>query len=309
MNRTLRVVAGLSTALLLAVVATELKASVLYSQNFNTDVSASWTTTQGPGTNVATFAYDYSALGIPPAPGSSGTLGLRLQANTTGVTTAQALTGLSTSPNGQSFSGDYRMTLYSWQNYGGSGTTMLSTYTIGAVGDTAQRPGGTIQGIMFGATSDGGSASDYRAYDPGSDGTQILTAGTYAAGGQNNTAAYYSTVFPGAALSPAVQGPVLGSPAGTPAFTWQRVDIKKQGNIVTWLLNRKLIATVNLALVDPILGTNIALGQSDINNTGPTNPNLVFGLVDNLVVVAIPEPTSLLLLGIAGIGMLARRSR
>jgi hypothetical protein len=289
-------------------VGTSVSAAVLYSETFESDVSASWTTNQGPAasTNVATFGYDYSALGIPAAPGVSTTRGLRLQAN---IGTTGTLGGISTSPNGQSFTGDYVVRFNAWQNYGGTGgTTTLNTYTIGATGNTAQRPGGTIEGILFASSTDGGTASDYRAYDPGSDGVQITAPGTYAAGSQNNTAAYYETaVFPGSASAPAIQGTGLTAPDGTPAFSWQRVEIYKIGSTVNWLINGKIVATVNLATVDPLVGSNIALGQSDINN-GVNNANLVFGLIDNLVVDStVPEPTSLTAL--AGAALVLRRRR
>jgi hypothetical protein len=295
-------------AVVSACLASASQAAVLFTENFESDVSANWTTTAGPGTNVATFGYDYSVLGIPSPTGSGSTLGLRLQANTTGVTTAQAITGLSTSPNGQSFTGDYVVRFHAWQNYGGTGTTMMNTYTIGATGATSQRPGGTIEGVLFASTSDGGSAADYRAYGPGNLGVQITSAGTYAAGSQNNSAAYYATVFPGGATSPAVQGPVQTSPAGTPAFTWQLVEITKLGDIVTWEVNDKLIATVNLSQQAALVGSNIALGESDINNSGPSDANLVFGLIDNLVIETIPEPTSLSAVALGGL-LVARRRK
>jgi hypothetical protein len=303
----LRLAAGLCAVLLCSAMTSMATAAILYSEKFDSDVSANWTTATGPGTHAATFGYDYSVLGIPAAPGNAAndTKGLRLQGNMSSV--ASGTTGFSTSPNGQSFSGDYVITFSAWQNYGGSGTTMMNTYSLGTNGTTGQYPG-SVTGIMFASTSDGGSASDYRAYGPGNGGVQITTAGTYAAGSQNNSNVYYNTPFPGGATSPAVQGPTLISPAGTPAFTWVQTEITKIGNIVTWKANGSLIATVDLSAQAALGGTNIALGHSDINATGPSDPNLVFGLIDNLTVTSIvPEPTSLSLLGLAGVAALFRR--
>src|SRR5436305_9996846 len=98
-------------------------AAILYSDNFNVDTSANYTVNVAPAANAstqqATFAYDYSALGIPPAPGSADTLGLRLRANIPGSAAAPVTTrpagvqsGLSVSPTGQNFGTNYQATFY-----------------------------------------------------------------------------------------------------------------------------------------------------------------------------------------------------
>ncbi len=66
--------------------AARVSAVELFSDNFNTNTSANWTvnkapTAVDPNKQTAQFAFDYSAFGIPSAPGSSDTLGLRLRAN------------------------------------------------------------------------------------------------------------------------------------------------------------------------------------------------------------------------------------
>lgn len=85
--------------------------AVLYSENFDTDSSANWTlffaSNDGVPDYSATFAYDYSAQGIPPAPhGTGDTLGLFLTANKDTTGTAAAI---NLYPNGQSFSGNYAL--------------------------------------------------------------------------------------------------------------------------------------------------------------------------------------------------------
>ena len=59
-------------------------AAVIFSDDFNVNSSANWTVNVAPTANAslqsAEFAYDYAAFGVPPAPGSLDTLGLRLRA-------------------------------------------------------------------------------------------------------------------------------------------------------------------------------------------------------------------------------------
>src|SRR6476646_1371293 len=102
-------------------------AITLFSDNFNTNTSASWTvnkapTATDPNKQKADFAFDYSAFGIPAAPGSADTLGLRLRANLpldgsgneTNARPTGTASGLSVSPTGQSFGTSYIVTFYAW---------------------------------------------------------------------------------------------------------------------------------------------------------------------------------------------------
>ena len=98
----------------------------------------------------------------------AGTRGLKLQANqSSGV-----FGGVSVSPNGQSFFGDYVLQFDWWENFngpapvGGSGSTQLGTFGVGTSGTSPQWPGGTQDSIWFGGTGDGNSSSDWRAYSP-----------------------------------------------------------------------------------------------------------------------------------------------
>src|SRR5262245_14615079 len=90
-----------------------------YTDDFDTNTSASWTTNASTGNNAATFSYDYSAVGIPSAPHSVGgsTKGLKLEANYNGRPAAAAFTGLSVSPTGQNFTGNYVLHADVWLNF------------------------------------------------------------------------------------------------------------------------------------------------------------------------------------------------
>jgi hypothetical protein len=70
----------------------------------------------GPTDGVAEIFFDYSTVGVPPAPNSAGTTrGLKFQANlTSGI-----FGGLSVSPTGKSFTGDVRLRFDLWQNFNG----------------------------------------------------------------------------------------------------------------------------------------------------------------------------------------------
>jgi hypothetical protein len=328
MNWTSRIAFAAAAALCVCTSAAT-QAAPLYAQNFDADDSANWTVNNGPlGFNSADVFYDYSVLGIPPAPNSAGTTrGLRLGANLRSANApATGIPGISASPTGQSFSGDYELRFDWWQNYfgpllaGGTGSTMLSTFGVMTSGSVANYAG-AADSVFFAATGEGGSGSDFRAYssqtptshpipDPGG-------FATYAAGSLNNTAALYTGLFPAGNSAPALQqtnfaGSQTGmTPAGGPGFKWHDVRINKTGAVVTWTVDGTLLATVNTAgFTTAPGGTNILFGSSDINSTTNTSANfevLAFTLIDNVQVV--PEPGSLALCALAAIGALAAGRR
>lgn len=187
-------------------------AAYLFSDDFNTNSSSRWTINYAPAANSslqdATFAFDYSAFGIPPAPGSSDTLGLRLRSNIPGgaanpVTTRPAgvTSGLSVSPTGQNFGTSYHVAFYAWVNFNGSpnangladnanseGGTHNILFAVGTsgtvplvVGNTGLVSGASMDGIGFATTGDGGITADYRVY-PKSGTISATNSGVYAAG-------------------------------------------------------------------------------------------------------------------------------
>jgi hypothetical protein len=136
-----------------------------YSENFETDPTADWTVNHHPTTiSTADFFFDYSSVGIPSAPNSGGTTrGMKLQSNLTG----DIFGGFSVSPTGLNLSGDYTLSFDAWSNYngplefGGSGSTNLSTYGILSSG-TSSNYSGAADGVWFATTGDGGSSADWR---------------------------------------------------------------------------------------------------------------------------------------------------
>src|SRR5687768_7613913 len=94
-------------ALALAVGPFRAASAALFSADFETDTTSSWNVNNnGLGTNAANFFFDYSTVGIPSAPNSTGgtTRGLKLGANlnsATAPTVSSQIPGISVSPTGQ----------------------------------------------------------------------------------------------------------------------------------------------------------------------------------------------------------------
>ena len=298
-------------------------AAISFSENFNVDPTANWTVnTAGTTTDTtADFFYDYSAIGVPPAPNGTGTRGLKMTCNNS----AAVFGGFSVSPNGQSFSGSFRLAFDMWQNYvgplgpGGSGSTQLSLYGVGTTGTTNSWIGGFTatgaQGLGFGTTLDGGSASDYRAYSSAAIGSYPSGSTVYQApgGAINNSNAYYAFYTPQAA--PAAQvglfpGQTGVTDPGETSFAWRRVVIDVADGFATWSIDGLPLAKVDLSTVT-LGGGNIFFGHDDTNATISADPNRValnVTLIDNISVGDVPEPMCLALLGL-GMPSLFRRRR
>ena len=289
----------------------------LYTQDFEVDPTATWTINDpGISDTASDFFFDYSTVGIPPAPnGSGGSRGMKLQANLTGG----VFSGYSVSPTGQDFGSSYRVTFDWWANFngpfpgGGSGSTNLSTFGVGTAGTSAQWPGGVQDSVWFGATGDGGSSVDWRAYSTAAgtgypDGSPVFSAaGT---GNRNNTHPYYAGFgnVPAPAAQLALYAQQTGNTAvGSAGMAWHEVEIVKEAGLITWFVNGLQIAQVDESTVS-LAGGNIFFGHSDINATSSADPNapaLLFTLIDNVVV--IPEPATLALLALGGLALLRKR--
>jgi hypothetical protein len=292
---------------------------VLYQENFDTDPSANWQF-NGSGTgNSADFFFDYGTVGVPPAPGGTSTRGLKVTANLA----AGVFGGGSASPIGLTLPSEYVLTAYVWQNSvgpfpgGGSGSTQLTNMSVGVSGVANEFQGGSITGVQFSVTGEGGSSADWRAYSalmPNGAGATLSTTNTpavYPAGSLNNTAAYYTAAFAGQS-PPAAQAALFASQtgatsAGSPGFLWNLWEITKTESTISWKINGTEFATVASNLFPPAFGgNNIAFGQADINATSSTDPNagaLIFGLFDSITVTAVPEPSATAVVGLVVFGL------
>jgi len=293
----------------------------LYSEDFNTDHTANWTVNDSGITDTRVdFFYDYSAIGVPAAPSGIGTLGLVMSANNS----SNVFGGVSVSPTGQSFTGDYQVSFDLWQNYvgpvgpGGSGTTQLSTFGIGTTGANSAWPGSAdtssgANGVYFDVTLDGGSSVDYRVYSSAAPTGYPEGDGVFSSGGGRNGSDPYYAVF-GGDSAPGDQvtlypGQTGTTDAGEIGFAWRRVTIDVAGGFATWSVDGTPLASVDLSTV-VLGGDNILFGHSDSNGSSSSDPNaslLNVTLIDNIVVQVIPEPSSLALCGLGALALLARR--
>jgi len=291
-----------------------------FKETFNVDHSANWVVNDPALSDITVdFFYDYSAIGVPPAPGGSSTRGLKMTANNSGG----VFSGFSVSPLSQSFSGDFKLTCDMWLNYvgplgvGGSGTTQLAQMGIGTAGNVAMWPGAAVkESVTFATTLDGGSAADYRAYSSAAPTSYASGNAVYVSAGNpsgliNNSAAYYTAAYPSVAAPAAQLGLYPGQTGvtdpGEASFAWRAVEIEVVGDIATWKIDGLLIATIDLTTVT-LGGGNILFGHADTNSSSSADPNdtlLNVTLIDNVKVT--PEPGSLALLTLGGLAVLRRR--
>jgi len=266
--------------------------------------AAAWGVNASGTDRAITFNYDYSANSIPEAPnsepGDAPTRGVRLEANLVSGT----VNFFTLYPLGQNFTGSYKLRFDAWMNYGTSGTTEFLGGGIGYNGTSAD----VNSGAQFIATGDGGSTADWRALK---DGFYVTTDSAYAGGSRNNTAPYYTSFLPS----------VNGSVAGAPGFQWITWEFGVVGNQVSIYIekpdkSRLLLITYDKTDTSDGSGGattdgNISLFYADYFTSIASPPGSTFGLIDNVIVTAIPEPgvTALAALGGLGLLSLARRRR
>lgn len=144
--------------------------TVVFEDDFETDTSANynilWSSGDGVQDYSAEFVFDYSQLGIPPAPHSAAgeTKGVRLRANKDGTGSPSAVNLF---PKGENFSGDYALRADVYMNIGtdAAGTTEHTLFGINHSGNTAVRHGITASdGLWFGIDSDGSNNRGFGFY-------------------------------------------------------------------------------------------------------------------------------------------------
>ncbi len=280
----------LSTALTFAVT---LAPSNLIDDDFDVDTSADYTVTGGADGSIA-FAYDYSADGIPAAPNSGGsTLGVKITANdTVGASDSTTVWNNLSVPYT-----NYRLSIDIYMNVGASsGTTEFSG--AGVAGDGAAVNSVflpiTGTGHFLSMTGEGGSGSDYRTATPG--GNRTPSGDPAYLNSTNTTNATGDTYL---AIFPATDFP------GSPGNTWTTLTIDVVAGNITYSLDGTPIVKESF---DGSQGDQVNFLYSDVFGSVANPFQSNFGIFDNLTVTeVIPEPASALLLGLASLGLVARR--
>lgn len=286
---------------------------ILFTDDFDSGQSELvWQVNRSASDSVAEFAFNYAQLGIPSAPNSVGgsTIGMRFLVNQE----AGVFQGISASPIGQNFTGDFRIRFDLWVNSigpfpaGGSGSTQAASFGWGTSGASTQWAAAK-HSVMFAATSDGGSSQDYRAYlreyETSAGATINPDTGFYFAGTVNDQGpndarqasnAYYASL--GGKTAPDAQLLLYPNQTGATnpgalAFAWRDILIEKSGNVVTWSIDGLPIAAVPITNFEALGGDNIFFGMFDINATSSDDINdfLNTALFDNIRVEIIPEPS------------------
>ncbi|GAB4314322.1 MAG: hypothetical protein Kow0059_06020 [Candidatus Sumerlaeia bacterium] len=277
-------------------------ATILYSDDFNTDTSGNYTQVNGTDVLVE-FAYDYSAAtihgggAIPVAPNTtdSSKKGLRMQVNLTNG----ARTGVNVYTN-QSFSGNYIVdvdvffrvngpppaggtgsTEYYRLGINHSGTKLINFFQDGS----ANNPQST-DGYWFQGTGDAGAAQDYvflrgddAAAAQAADGGVFEVSGNVGVSNGNGT-----DPFNGATVNYYGSYPYPGCTGDN----WLELRMEYNNGIVTVYMDGNKIAVLN----DPLqrwTSGKVCLGMEDtFVSIAPADTSYV--LFDNLRVTEIPTP-------------------
>ncbi|MCA9128664.1 MAG: hypothetical protein KDB22_16370 [Planctomycetales bacterium] len=280
--------------------------AALFMDDFNTANSANnYVVLTSSADNSVGFAFDYSSVGIPVAPNTTdaSTLGLRMASNLS----LGAVAGVTLHTN-QSFTGAYRVNFDAWINAngpfpgGGGGSTEYLTAGVGGNGTAVNLPG-SGSGGWTAVSGEGGSTRDYRMYKDGAE--QFAESGQFAAGNSstsggahNNSDAYYAqfgSIDVGALPTQGGMASQTGTTAvGTFGFAWHEVELLVDpAGTMTWSIDGLAIGTLDASVGTTFsIDGRVTIGYMDIFTSVSDNATYSFGLVDNLSVTAVPEPSA-----------------
>ncbi len=275
--------------------------SVSLAQTYTPDMNdaSAWTLVQDDDSMID-FGWDYSALGIPAAPGGSDTTGIRMAANIVGPDAAM----ISASPTDLSVTAPYTMSFDFWINFNSSGGT---TEFAGAHVGFDQTMGNPFNGVGLVGDSDGDSGRDIRFYV---DDVEKLTTDVpnyYSIASNNNGDEPLVSSFTGGTTPDAqtmapfdpTNTPVT-APAGALGYAWHTMSIDVTTDEAVFSIDDLEIGRVPAS---EGLNGNVALTYADIFSSVSTKPEFSFGVFDNLTINQVPEPSSLTIAFIAMAGL------
>lgn len=302
----------------LGLLATSLQAALL-TDDFNSAASAAnYAVATSSADTAVTFGFDYSSVGIVAAPNTTDgtTRGVKFEAN---MLAPAAAAGITLHTN-QAFSGAYSVKFDAWINAngpfpgGGGGSTEFLTAGVGGDGLTANLGTTSGSGGHVSVSGEGGSTRDYRMYKGSA---EQFAASTQFRAGQNNSDAYYAAfggVDVGALPVQGGDGMQTGvSNVGSFGFAWHEVELLVDpagGGKMMWIIDGLEIGELDSS-IGAAFNTNgrVTIGYADIFSSVSDAPQYSFGLVDNLSVTAVPEPSCLALMGTFGLAACGWRRR
>jgi len=201
---------------------------------------------------------------------------------------------------GLGLTGKYTVQVDLWINAngpfpgGGAGSTEFGGFSVGTDGTSP-----TINGGSLIYTGEGGSGTDYR-----------VNSGTTGIAGANASDEPYFTSFPGVE-APASQMQTGTTQNGAGGMQWMTLLATVDTDAQTAEFQLTSATSGNTVVAGTITGESFTgeagLYYADYFSSVSGNRAQSFGLFDNLVVTAVPEPSSIMLLGIAGLALLRCR--
>ncbi|MEM1450284.1 MAG: hypothetical protein AAF726_21570 [Planctomycetota bacterium] len=271
--------AALSTGALATSAAT---AQTLITDNFEADSSADYTLVDdGAPDGAQAWAFNYTNLGIPPAPrsGAGETNGVLFTANDTMAVADHWTAFHNTAVTADS----YRITVDVWMNFvGASGTTEYAHIGAGGDGATFNSVFTPISGsgAFLAFTGDGGSSSsDYRwfrdaANTPAGDSDSTTLPNShpsYLGHGSRNTDQFFMDLFP------APPSTIVGSPSNI--WTTVEVEVDNLNGVISFRFDGVLTYQGGF---DGRLDGLVSIGLCDVFSSVSLPQN--FTIYDNLLV-------------------------